>query len=407
MAGAVEVVFIVFGAPVAIVGTVSYFRYKTRALLAGGDKKKLAAAEAERKQLEARVQNLESIVCSVEFELNARLNRLAAQQSAIGALPSLRPEGEASRRSAGLPPARPDAKAAGGGETQAQAHAPTIASPARALPAIAPLAPGQRIANRYTLERELGHGGMGFVFLARDEQLGERVALKVISGAMAADPAAAAERFRREVAAARKITHPNVIRIHDLIEDGDRLLLSMEYVEGMTLATYLGRVGALKLDEARHLLGQICDGLAAAHAAGVVHRDLKPGNVLLDTEKRVKVIDFGLAKASFLAGMTATGLILGTPEYMAPEQVRGLPCDTRTDLYSLGALAYHLLSGRPPFAGETPIAIGFAHVSEPPRPLRELRPELPESLEAAVTKALAKEPGARFLDAIEMKRALA
>ncbi len=388
---------VVFGTPVLIVGTVSYFRYKARELAArAGSGKELEGLRVERKQLEARVQNLESIVCSVEFELNSRLNRLAAQQSAIGALPP-----------AQLPsPAPPGSKLAGGGATE-MGTSPTVASPLRPFAGAAPLGPGQRIANRYTLERELGHGGMGFVFLARDEQLGERVALKVISGSMAADPAAAAERFRREVAAARKITHANVIRIHDLIEDGERLLLSMEYVEGMTLAAYLGRVGALQVAEARHLLGQICDGLAAAHAAGVVHRDLKPGNVLLDAEKRVKVIDFGLAKASFLAGMTATGLILGTPEYMAPEQVRGLPCDTRTDLYSLGALAYHLLSGRPPFAGETPIAIGFAQVSETPRPLRELRPELPESLDAAIAKALAKDPANRFLDALELKRALA
>src|SRR5581483_6110789 len=144
-------------------------------------------------------------------------------------------------------------------------------------------------------------------------------------------------------------------RIHDLVEAGDQLLLSMEYVEGMTLATYLGRVGTLRLDEAKLLIGQICDGLGAAHAAGVIHRDLKPGNVLIDAQKQVKVIDFGLAKATFMAGMTATGLILGTPEYMSPEQVRGLNCDARSDLYSLGALAYHMLVGRPPFSGETPI----------------------------------------------------
>jgi serine/threonine-protein kinase len=233
------------------------------------------------------------------------------------------------------------------------------------------------------------------------------VALKVISSMQASDPAAAAERFRREVSAARKITHPNVIRIHDLVEDGERLLLSMEYVEGMTLASYLGRVGTLKLDEARHLIGQICDGLNAAHLAGVVHRDLKPGNVLVDAEKRVKVIDFGLAKASFLAGMTATGLILGTPEYMSPEQVRGLATDARADLYSLGAMAYHILCGRPPFAGETPIAIGFAHVTETPRPPRALRPDLPESVEAALLRALAKDPAQRPTDALDFKRSLA
>jgi serine/threonine-protein kinase len=386
MAGEFEVLM-VFGTPVAIVGLVSYFRYKTRLLTASGkaDLKELETLREERKQLEARVQNLESIVCSVDLELNARLNRLAAQQSAAGL----------------LPPARTQAA---GGSTEATS--PTVASPAYGPKATTPLGPGQRIANRYLLERELGHGGMGFVFLAKDEQLGERVALKVIASTLANDPAAAAERFRREVAAARKVTHPNVIRIHDLIEDGAQLLLSMEYVEGMTLATYLGRVGALRVDEARLLIGQICDGLGAAHQAGIIHRDLKPGNVLIDAEKRVKVIDFGLAKASFMAGMTATGLILGTPEYMSPEQVRGLPCDARSDLYSLGALAYHMLVGRPPFAGETPIAIGFAHVTDTPRPPRALRPEITPELEAALLKALEKEPGKRYVDAAELKRAL-
>jgi serine/threonine-protein kinase len=283
------------------------------------------------------------------------------------------------------------------------ALSPTVAKPNCSLLAMA-LQPGQKIAGRYTIERELGRGGMGAVYLAADEKLAERVALKIINAGMG--DAGAVDRFRREVSAARKVTHANVIRIHDLIEDGPMVLLSMEYVEGMTLAAYLGRIGALRVDEGRHLIAQICDGVAAAHTAGVVHRDLKPSNVLLDADKRVKVIDFGLAKATFMAGMTATGLIIGTPEYMAPEQVKGLPQDARTDVYSLGALAYHVFVGRPPFAGETPIAIGFQHVTEAPRPPRQLRPELPESIEKALLHALEKDPGSRFSDAAELKRAL-
>jgi serine/threonine protein kinase len=372
---AVPIVLIVFGMPVAIVA--QYFKYKMAQLRARQDQdpKQLEKDKEERKQLEARVQNLESIVCSVDLELNARMNRMLAAQSAVGALPPHVPNDKA------LP------------ATRAQGSVLAMA-----------LTPGQKIADRYTIERELGRGGMGAVYLAADGKLAERVALKIINAGYG-DPAAI-DRFRREVSAARKVTHPNVIRIHDLVEDGGMVLLSMEYVDGMTLAQYLGRVGAMRVDEARHVVGQVCDGVAAAHAAGVVHRDLKPSNVLLDHEKRVKVIDFGLAKATFMHGMTATGLIIGTPEYMAPEQVKGLPQDARTDVYALGALAYHVFVGRPPFAGETPIAIGFAQVSEPPRPPRELRAELPESIEKAILQALEKDPGKRFVDAAEFKRAL-
>ncbi|MGZ3442855.1 MAG: serine/threonine-protein kinase [Polyangia bacterium] len=373
---AVPIVLIIFGMPVAIVA--QYYKFKMAQLRARQDQdpKQLEKDKEERKQLEARVQNLESIVCSVDLELNARMNRMLAAQSAIGA----------------LPPHRPDDKAA-----------PAATRPQGSVLAMA-LTPGQKIADRYTIERELGRGGMGAVFLATDGKLSERVALKIINAGYG-DPSAI-DRFRREVAAARKVTHPNVIRIHDLVEDGGMVLLSMEYVDGMTLAQYLGRVGALRVDEARFVVGQVCDGVAAAHSAGVVHRDLKPGNVLLDHEKRVKVIDFGLAKATFMHGMTATGLIIGTPEYMAPEQVKGLPQDARTDVYAIGALAYHVFVGRPPFAGETPIAIGFAHVSEAPRPPRELRPDLPESIDKAILQALEKDPGKRFQDAAELKRAL-
>ncbi|MDB4965273.1 MAG: serine/threonine protein kinase [Myxococcales bacterium] len=369
--------------PVAIVGITQYYKYKMAQLRGRPheDPKQLEKEREERKQLEARVQNLESIVCSVDLELNARMNRMLAAQSGIGL----------------LPPHRADDKQ--------QALSPTVATPHPhgSMLAMA-LQPGQKIAGRYIIQRELGRGGMGAVYLAADEKLNERVALKIINAGMA--DAGAADRFRREVSAARKVTHQNVIRIHDIIDDGPMVLLSMEYVAGTTLADYLGRVGALRIDEARNILGQICDGVAAAHAAGVVHRDLKPGNILIDGEKRAKVIDFGLAKATFMAGMTATGLIIGTPEYMAPEQVRGLAQDARTDVYSLGALSYHLFVGRPPFAGETPIAIGFAHVTETPRSPRALRPELPESVEAAIMRALEKDAGKRFADAAEFKAAL-
>jgi len=139
---------------------------------------------------------------------------------------------------------------------------------------------------------------------------------------------------------------------------------------------------------------------------GVVHRDLKPGNILINEQGEVRVIDFGLAKASYMHSMTATGLIMGTPEYMAPEQVRGRVTDQRTDIYALGALTYHLVCGRPPFSGDTPIAVGFQHCAEPPVPPRELKPDLPEALEAAVLRCLEKDPSARFESVAEFKKAL-
>jgi serine/threonine-protein kinase len=391
--------------PVLIVFTVTYFRFRTRQLEAGNrvDPKKLEAAEKEKKQLEARIQNLESIVCSVDFELNQRLNRLAAEHST-----AMR----------ALPPGPAPATAAAGGASAAVNVTPLAAGATLAAQPVEPayrlgqLAIGQVVLGRYTIERELGRGGMGAVYLARDAKLNERVALKTISSLMSGEPGELIERFRLEVQAARKVTHPNVIRIHDLGEDGELLFLSMEFVEGETLWRRVKRLGPLPIPEARAILGDVAAGVAAAHAAGIVHRDLKPQNVLLGGAsvtaggRVVKVIDFGLAKASFSTGMTATGLILGTPEYMAPEQIRGQRSDARTDVYALGALAYYVLCGRSPFVADTPIAMGFAQVHEQPEPPRSHRPEIPQSVEAAILRALAKDPASRFPDASEWRRAI-
>jgi serine/threonine-protein kinase len=333
----------------------------------------------EKQQLEARIQNLESIVCSVDFELNQRLSKLAAGMSQVGPAPQL--------------DARP----------VSVATSPTMDAGYR----LGHLTVGQTVLGRYHVKKELGRGGMGAVYLADDSKLGELVALKVISSIHAGDPDEARERFRREVQAARRVTHANVVRIHDLGEDGPLMFLSMEYVDGETLHARVKRGGPLPVGQAREVLGEVAAGVAAAHAVGVVHRDLKPQNVLLGGGGRiVKVIDFGLAKATFQPGSTATGIILGTPEYMAPEQIRGGNCDARTDVYALGATAYYALCGRPPFAGDTPIAIGFAQVHEQPSPPREHRPEVPQALESAVMRALAKDPKARFADASDFRAAI-
>jgi len=231
------------------------------------------------------------------------------------------------------------------------------------------------------------------VYLADDEVLGELVALKVISSAFAADEAGMIARFRREAAAARKVSSPSVIRIHDLGEARPGLLyLSMEYFAGRTLTEVIAQRGVVPLKDARDILQQIAAGLEAAHQAGVIHRDLKPSNVLVGERGMIKIIDFGLATTAFGDGLTATGAILGTPHYMAPEQVRGKPVDIRSDIYALGALAYHLVCGRPPFVGDNPIAIGFAHISEPVVPPRQLRKDVSPALDEAILAALAKAP---------------
>ena len=180
----------------------------------------------------------------------------------------------------------------------------------------------------------------------------------------------------------------------------------MEYFAGRTLADVLEARGALPTDELTDVLCQICDGLEAAHQAGVIHRDLKPHNVLVGERRAVKIIDFGLAKSAFLTGLTATGLIMGTPQYMSPEQVKGLECDAKSDIYSLGALAYHAATGRPPFEGASPIAVGFAQLSETPVEPTSLRSDLPEAVARIIMQALAKEPGARPRSAQVFRAAL-
>jgi serine/threonine-protein kinase len=338
----------------------------------------------ENARLRERVENLESIVCSVDYELNQKVARLVDEQRA--ALPA------APAAAAATPGTEPTAAAPA---SPALDRTATSAGRRTALPTTE-LHAGTVLAGRYRIQRLLGRGGMGAVYLADDEVLGELVALKVISSAFAADEQAMIARFRREAASARKVSSPSVIRIHDLGEAARGLLyLSMEYFAGRTLAEIIAQRGVIPIAELADLLPQIVTGLEAAHQAGVIHRDLKPGNVLVGERGAVKLIDFGLATTAVGDGLTATGALLGSPGYMAPEQVRGKPVDVRTDVYALGALAYHAVCGRPPFTGDNPIAIGFAHLSDPPVPPRTLRADCPVALEQAILAALAKAPGDR------------
>jgi len=383
----------------------------------GGRGQETKRLPEENKLLRERVENLESIVCSVDFELNQKLAKVIDEQRSL-VLPL----------AAGTPPARASTQGDGGVISPPAGHVtpgivpqlagaatgglaaanggvtpvrPTpvaldrtaTAYQAKVAPATTALEPGQILAQRYRVQRLLGKGGMGAVYLADDEVLGELVALKVISSAFSVDETAMAARFRREAAAARRVSSPSVIRIHDLGEARPGLLyLSMEYFAGRTLTELIAQRGVVPLRDAQDMLQQIAAGLEAAHLAGVVHRDLKPSNVLVGERGMIKIIDFGLATTTFADGLTATGAILGTPHYMAPEQLRGKSVDARTDIYALGALSYHLVCGRPPFAGDNPIAIGFAHLSEPVVPPRQVRKDVTPGLDAAILAALAKAP---------------
>lgn len=350
----------VFGSPVAIVWVILAHRRRMAEIEASKQPRALPAASPE---TEERLRHLESIVCSVDFELNAKLNRLASRQML--------------------------AAPAGSGEKLAA----TMAESERIV--TGQVTPGTRLSDRFVLEEAIGRGGMGVVYRARDEQLGETVAVKVIGGLAALDPAAT-ERFRREVTAARRISHPNVVRIHDLGEHAGLLFLSMEFVTGSNLSDLIRRQGVLPFDQLRKVADQICAGLEAAHAAGVIHRDLKPANVLMDEKGEVKIIDFGVARLPQLEGMTATGMIMGTPEYMSPEQIRGDAVDARADVYAVGAILFHALTGHAPFRGDTPIAVGMAQLQHPVPPLKKHRADASEGWETLIQRALAKDPAERF-----------
>ena len=254
----------------------------------------------------------------------------------------------------------------------------------------------------YRLLETVGRGGMGIVRRAEDPHLNRTVAVKMLAPEFAAH-AVARRRFAREARAAAAVSHPHVVTIHAVEPDGPVPYLVMEYVAGRSLREKLEAEGALELTETLRIGSQIARGLAAAHAQGLIHRDVKPGNVLLENGvERVKLTDFGLARATADAAITRTGDIAGTPQYMSPEQAEGQPVDHRADLFSLGGVLYALCTGRPPFRGDTAVAVLRKVCDKPARPVRDLNPDVPEWLADVVARLLAKDPADRFQTAAEV-----
>ncbi len=261
------------------------------------------------------------------------------------------------------------------------------------------------IGGRYDLDGRIGRGGMAQVFLATDRLLGRQVAVKVLDRAFAVD-AAFVERFKREAQAAAALNHPNVVPIYEWGAVDDTYYIVMGYVPGLNLKEALRQSGPLPEAEVLQIGAQVAAALDEAHRHGIIHRDIKPHNILLEPGGHVVVTDFGIARSAGSSQLTATNVILGTAEYLAPEQAQREPIDGRADLYSLGIVLYELLTGRTPFTGDTMMAIAWQHVHERPPTPRELGLRLSDLTERVVLKAIEKEPARRFQTAAEMRDAL-
>jgi serine/threonine-protein kinase len=264
--------------------------------------------------------------------------------------------------------------------------------------------PDTLVDGRYRVLNRLGSGGMADVYCAEDSHLGRQVALKVLYQRFAQD-AEFVERFKREAQAAAGLTHPNVVNVFDRGEHDGTYYIAMEYLPGSTLKEVIAERGALDQEAVIDIGVQILRAASFAHRRGVVHRDLKPHNVMLDDAGNAKVTDFGIARAG-ASEMTEAGSIMGTAQYLSPEQAQGQLATSQSDLYSVGIILYELLTGRLPFDGESAVAIAVQHLNDPPPPISSLRPDVAPELEAAVMRALAKDPAARWADADEFIRAL-
>jgi len=262
---------------------------------------------------------------------------------------------------------------------------------------------GQHIS-KYRVTEQIGRGGMGTVYRAVDETLHREVAIKVLNAELN-DPTVA-QRFRAEAVTVARLNHPGIATIYELVQHEGQWLMVMEFVRGETLEHLCARKGALPVEQAADLCMQTLAALAHAHGLGVVHRDLKPANVMVTSGGAVKIMDFGIARVAGSEHLTSAGFMMGTPAYMAPEQVLGHEIDARTDLYAAGVVLYYLASGRLPFQGDTPMEMAQSRIRDEPTPLRVVREDLPAWLGQVLDIALARDPERRFQTALLFREAL-
>jgi serine/threonine-protein kinase len=265
---------------------------------------------------------------------------------------------------------------------------------------------GALFSSRYEIQSILGKGGMGIVYKAHDRDLDDIVAIKTLrSEALSADPTLL-DRFKQEIRLARRITHPNILRTHDLGETNGLRYLSMEFVKGITLKHLIEQDQLLPTPVALRISKQVCAGLAAAHEVGVIHRDIKPQNIIIEPTGGLKIMDFGIARLTQERGVTVTGTVVGTPDYMSPEQARGLPLDFRSDIYSTGVMLYEMFTGSLPFEGDSPVAVVLKHVQEKPPAPQSKNPKIDPKIAVMILKCMEKEPADRYQTVNDLYEAL-